>query len=177
VNTSTCNSCRNELPETEFAIKNKATGRRNTKCKPCQRAYAKQHYAANTEAYVTRSGVRNREVKDAYHGVLTPLVEGGTCVCCGVAYGTVVDGKHTRLVYVRKEGYSGAPLHDIIRETRGQAAFDEALKNSELKCDACAFTAYAENLKPMQFGAPGATLNRSHSGRAPYSLLPRASAA
>lgn len=170
--TITCNACHQPKPETEFAIKNKATGRRNTKCKPCQRAYAKQHYAANTETYVARAGVRNRQVKDAYHAVLSPLIEAGVCTSCGVPHGKPVDGKPTRLVYVRKEGYEGAPLHDIIREKRGQAVFEKALKNSELKCDACAFMGYAENLKPHQFGNPGATTNRSHSGRAPYSLLP-----
>jgi hypothetical protein len=165
------------LPETEFAIRSKATGRRHTKCKPCQRAYAKQHYSANAEAYGARTGARNRDVKAAYHAVLNPLIEDGICSCCGVPHGKQVEGKPTRLVFVRKEGYAGAPLHDIVRKARGQAAFEEALKHSELKCDRCAFKGYEDNIKPMQFGMPNATNLRSHSGRAPYSLLRRPSVA
>lgn len=169
--TITCNSCKHTLSETEFALKNKATGRRNTKCKACQRAYAKQHYAENTETYVARAGVRNRQVKDSYRATLAPLIESGVCVCCGVAAGKAVKGKPSRLVFVRKTGYTGTPLHDVIREKMSQAAFDEALRHSELKCDACAFTQYLPHIKPMQFGMPGATKSRSHRGRAPYSLL------
>jgi len=176
VTNRTCITCQLPKPEAEFAIKNRATGRRSTKCKPCQRAYAKQHYAANTETYVARSTARNHQVKDAYHAALAPLIEAGVCACCGLPHGTEVEGKPARLVHVRKEGYEGAPLHDIIREKRSQAAFDEALANSELRCDTCAFAGYAENLKPYQFGSAGATLNRSHVGRAPFSLLPRAAA-
>jgi hypothetical protein len=148
MNTIQCNECERHLPETDFAFKNKATGLRNTKCKSCQRAYAKAHYAANTEKYVERAGRRNRKVKDAYTAVLKPLLAAGRCTCCGVRAGEMVNGKPARLVFVRKKGYRGEPLHDIIREKRSQAAFDKALKHSELKCDACAFTPYAQNLAP-----------------------------
>jgi hypothetical protein len=143
-----CNQCERTLPETEFAFKNKTTGLRNTKCKSCQRAYAKAHYAANTDTYVKRAGARNRKVKDAYTAVLKPLLSTGCCACCGVRAGELVKGKPARLVFVRKKGYTGEPLHDIIREKRSRAAFDKALKHSELQCDACAFTHYAGNLRP-----------------------------
>jgi hypothetical protein len=110
-------------------------------------------------------------VKDAYQATLTPLIEAGVCVRCGVPHGKVVDGKPTRLVFVRNDGYTGTPLHDVIREKLSQAVFDEALTNSELRCDACAFTHYSEHIKPTQFGTPGATRLRGHRGGAQYSLL------
>ncbi|WP_157643809.1 hypothetical protein [Burkholderia ubonensis] len=144
--TITCNGCNQTMPETEFAFKNKAAGLRNTKCKACQRAYAKQHYAAHTQTYVARAGVRNRQVKAAYHATLAPLIAAGVCACCGAPSGKVVEGKPTRLVFVRKAGYTGSPLHDVIREKMPQAVFDEALRNSELKCDVCAYTPYLPNI-------------------------------
>ncbi|MBK3779989.1 hypothetical protein G3A43_06950 [Paraburkholderia aspalathi] len=168
-----CCACQHDLPETEFAIKNKATGLRRTKCKPCQRAYAKRHYAENLKEYVKRATVRNRQVKDAYRAILEPLLADGVCVCCGVKSGSLVDGKPSRLVFTRKHGFTGAPVHDVLREKLGQAVFDEALRNSELKCDACAFTPYVEHIKPTQFGTAGATVLRGHRGGAQFSILAR----
>lgn len=146
--TITCGSCKQDLQETEFAWKSKALGRRHSTCKSCKRVYTQKHYANSADDYRERNAERRRRVKTEREGFLRDIRERGTCVRCDVS------GAFTRLLHTRKAGFLGVPLHEVVRESRSKALFDEALKNSELKCEICAFTPYAVNLGPFQFGNP-----------------------
>lgn len=86
--TKTCRSCGRVLPLSQFAVKSKATGERQSKCHPCYKkyvvAYRKEWYAKNRQAKknkskqwreanedrVKKTGARyrhkNREKKRAY---------------------------------------------------------------------------------------------------------------
>lgn len=56
----TCTKCKEEKQLSEFAIKNKITGKRNSICKKCFNIYQREHYKNNKITYLEKND-RNRE--------------------------------------------------------------------------------------------------------------------
>lgn len=148
--TLSCSACARDLPESLFAWKKKAAGIRQSRCKECQREYARAHYRKNPEPYRERTGRRNISVKANYQAIVDERLNKGRCGCCG---------RTDQLRHVRRPGYLGPAIHDVIREKLGQAKFDEALRQSEVRCAFHAFAQYAGRLVPYQFGNAARGLN------------------
>lgn len=151
--TKECNTCHAVLPEEAFAWKSKAQGKRHPKCKECQRAYTRDHYAAHSDAYKERTGERNRAVRANHDAIVAAVRDAGACACCGT------PATQTRLVFVKSADYSGPSVHEAVTAKMSEKKLRLALTHSQLRCDACAFTRYADALKPFQFGNPGRNMN------------------
>jgi hypothetical protein len=50
-----CTGCHADLPPEAFGFKNKAKGRRDSRCRQCRSAYTKQHYRDNKDRYRANS--------------------------------------------------------------------------------------------------------------------------
>jgi len=143
--TKTCGTCTLTLPLTDFAMKNSASGLRQSRCKQCQREYTRAHYAANRDDYLERTSERNKRVKRDYReNVETHLAAQACCKC----------NTGLELYLFHKPGYKGLPVHELIRRSAGAAAFDEALANSDVFCRECLGEHFTPNLVPYQFGNP-----------------------
>ena len=89
-----CRTCRVIQPLSEFALKNKKTGKRSWKCKTCQRAYAKSHYAANRPNYLARSARRNGIERERIAAYISQYLNCHPCVDCGNQDLRILDFDH-----------------------------------------------------------------------------------
>lgn len=90
----TCGTCGVAQPLAEFALKNAATGLRSTKCRFCQRTYAKEHYARNRPKYLAKAKVRNDASRDRFAAFLVAYLLEHPCIDCGETDPTVLEFDH-----------------------------------------------------------------------------------
>lgn len=76
-----CGTCEETKAVEEFALKNAATGLRQTRCRSCQSVASKAHYAKNKRAY----SERNRRRKDEAAAILRAW-KSGPCQDCGRSF-------------------------------------------------------------------------------------------
>jgi len=95
--TRCCTRCNNQLPISEFHI----TIKRGKPylyphCKPCQRAYVKNHYENNRQAYVDKARKRGKEVISCTRKRLAAYLETHPCIDCGEKDLVVLHFDHVR---------------------------------------------------------------------------------
>ena len=90
----TCTRCRGTLDEADFNFKNRARGRLHSHCKTCSRALVRDHYARNTEYYVSKAVARNRTRRRALLDRIVAYLQSHPCVDCGEADPVVPDFDH-----------------------------------------------------------------------------------
>ena len=76
-----CCVCKENKPLEHFDFKNKSSGLRHARCKPCQRAYGRAHYRANQLHY----SERNKAARKKFNEEIRKLKE-RPCADCGVSY-------------------------------------------------------------------------------------------
>jgi hypothetical protein len=90
----TCPRCRHELPLEEFNFKNRATGRRQRYCRPCSRAFGRDHYIRNKRYYVAKAQARKAFYLPRLHERLLEYWRAHPCVDCGEADLAVLELDH-----------------------------------------------------------------------------------
>lgn len=78
----------------EFPIKNKKTGLRSVWCRPCRRAYGREHYYRDPEPYRARARERRRREIPRIRAAIDEYVRSHPCVDCGETDATVLDFDH-----------------------------------------------------------------------------------
>lgn len=82
-----CSKCRQEKDNSEFFMKNSATGRLHAQCKSCYRAQRKKthaaHYAKNRDAYLLRAKRRRDELRRTFRENMLALLKNRECALCG----------------------------------------------------------------------------------------------
>jgi hypothetical protein len=73
-----CCTCRLPKDDSEFATKDRKTGRKNGRCKLCQSEYGKEHYRLNKAEYVVRIADYKRSV-----GAALREAKSKPCLDCG----------------------------------------------------------------------------------------------
>jgi len=89
----TCTGCQRSLPVTEFGIKNKKTGRRNTRCRACVRATSREHYRKNREIYLERNR-RRKKSGSPKRSMRLEYLSTHPCVDCGETDPILLDFDH-----------------------------------------------------------------------------------
>lgn len=87
-----CGSCKENKPETDFAMKSKTTGRLQSSCRKCQQAYRKSHYEANHQKYRDKA-IR---LKEKYKVEFYTWLQTQQCVDCGNDDFRVLEFDHLR---------------------------------------------------------------------------------
>jgi CRISPR/Cas system-associated protein Cas10 (large subunit of type III CRISPR-Cas system) len=87
-----CNTCKTEKPETEFALKNKVTGKRSSKCKTCHAKYVKKHYKRNKAAYIKRALDDKENQRQKRNELIQSIRK--ECAHCGENHPAVLDFHH-----------------------------------------------------------------------------------
>ncbi|MGH2377470.1 MAG: hypothetical protein ACRDGT_03265 [Candidatus Limnocylindria bacterium] len=89
-----CSRC-GELKRTdEFPIKNKTTGLRRVWCRPCCRAYGKEHYGRNRPVYLARAKSRRQTELPRIKRIIDDYLRSHPCVDCGESARVVLDFDH-----------------------------------------------------------------------------------
>jgi hypothetical protein len=91
-----CSRCGSVRPAVEFAWRRRATGARDTYCRPCRAEYKREHYAANRERYVAQAQRRKRELALERTRYLIEFFKAHPCVECGEADPIVLEFDHLR---------------------------------------------------------------------------------
>ena len=91
---TTCRACGESKLDAEFALRNKATGKRHTLCRACKKDYNTTWYQANRDAHlvaVARARVTLRERNRAW---LVALKGHLRCIKCGEDHPACLDFHH-----------------------------------------------------------------------------------
>ncbi len=126
----TCSICHRSQPSSEFALKNAGTGLRSTKCRACQRAYARQHYQKNRPVYLEKARRRRSAQRDRFAASLRLYFRTHPCVDCGEADPTVLDFDH------RERGTKMATANELIRAADWDGLLAEIAK-CDVRCANC----------------------------------------
>lgn len=126
----TCSVCGRSQPASEFALKNAATGLRATKCRACQRAYARQHYQENRPAYLEKARRRRSAQRDRFAASLRLYFGTHPCIDCGEADPTVLDFDH------RDRETKVATVNKLIRSEDWNGLLAEIAK-CDVRCANC----------------------------------------
>ena len=122
--TKQCSTCKRSLPLSEFAIKNRRTGLRSSKCRACQRAYAKEHYRKNRDKYLAKASRRNAAERERFAAMVLGYLSEHPCVDCGATDLRILEFDH------RDGGEKTAAVNAFLR------AFDwDGLIAEIAKCD------------------------------------------
>ena len=89
-----CPRFRRELPLAEFNLKNRSSGRLQVYCRPCSRAYVRDHYQRNRSYYIEKAKAQKaRDRPRLLRFVLEYLLE-HPCVSCGETDPAVLEFDH-----------------------------------------------------------------------------------
>ena len=83
-------------PVEEFSWRQKATGQRDTFCRPCRSAHGKEHYLANRERYIDQARRQKRALAQERTRCLLEFFSTHPCVDCGESDPSVLEFDHLR---------------------------------------------------------------------------------
>lgn len=89
-----CSSCSTEKKVTEFGLKNKEKKIYQSKCKACQREYAKLHYGNNISYYKEKALRHNKINTETNKQKIIEYLECHPCVDCGETDLDVLEFDH-----------------------------------------------------------------------------------
>ena len=127
----TCTVCGQHKEAEAFAFKNKASGRRHQKCKPCMAAYGREHYARNREAYIVRNVAKMRERRRALKQRVWHILVQQACVDCGERDPLVLDFDHVDAAKKRADIYS------LVRSGYAWQTVAEEIAKCAVRCANC----------------------------------------
>ena len=74
-----CTKCKVDKNDAEFALKYKATGKKLSNCRACQKIYARSHYLRNKDEVIKKVAKHKFKVREKFVEYLT----GKSCITCG----------------------------------------------------------------------------------------------
>src|SRR6266542_3458211 len=128
--TKKCTTCGVTKSIAEFALKDKASGRRSAKCRACQNEYSRDHYVRKREDHLRRARVRRKRDREicrhqAYEYLLTH-----PCVDCGETDPVVLDFDH------RDRGLKRSTISRMLRECSWAVVAAE-IARCDVRCANC----------------------------------------
>jgi hypothetical protein len=131
VSTKRCSRCQEEKPTAEFHSRQTKRGRSlYAQCKACHRRYARQHYADNKTAYLTRVRARNVETKRVARESLADYLRANPCIDCREADLVVLQFDHCR-------GEKVAHISDMVRRGWSLLAIKKEIEKCDVVCANC----------------------------------------
>lgn len=89
-----CCMCKIEKPETEFAFRSLATGKRQDHCRQCHAAYRRQHYLDNRAIYIAREVARIKGYRETNRVLILAYLRTHPCVDCGESDPVLLEFDH-----------------------------------------------------------------------------------
>jgi len=123
-----CGRCGVEKPVDEFAWRRRERGQRHNYCRPCHKAYRREHYLANRERYIRMANERSRQVREERTRFLLAYFTEHPCTDCGESDPVVLDFDHV--------GPKRFNIAKGIGDRSWQSVLDE-IANCEVVCANC----------------------------------------
>jgi hypothetical protein len=125
-----CSRCGAIKPVEEFPIKVRASGLRRVWCRPCCRAYGREHYQRNRPAYLEKADRRRRVERPLVRERVFGYLRTHPCVDCGEAEIVLLDFDH------RDPTLKRVTVSRLIRSASWEAAEREIAK-CDVRCANC----------------------------------------
>jgi hypothetical protein len=92
--TRVCSRCHAEKSLEAFPIKDRLRRTRRSYCRPCCRAYGKEHYRRNPTYYKAKAAEARRRTRSLNQAVVEEFLKTNPCVDCGESDPVVLDFDH-----------------------------------------------------------------------------------
>lgn len=122
-----CCACELTHPIEQFAIKNKQTGARQSRCRACQKIASRAHYEANRAAVKEKTAVRNKERSESLRVYVEGCLANSQCAC----------GATHDLTYQVNPGYDGPRVSVAVHGGLAMETLLAAMANSTVMCKTC----------------------------------------
>lgn len=110
-----------------FAIKNKVTGARQSRCRECQKIASRAHYEANREEVIKNSAIRKSKQVIALKAEIAAQLAKASCPC----------GATEELTYHINPGYTGPRVSAALYAGLSRETVLDSVANSTVLCKAC----------------------------------------
>ncbi|GBG14379.1 ABC transporter ATP-binding protein [Novimethylophilus kurashikiensis] len=134
-----CCHCHVEKPVTDFNLKNKVTGKRQSRCKPCQAIVSREHYLANKEKIIERSAINAAARRVSLEKIVKEGLAAAKCEKCGTA---------NQLTYHLNRDFDGPCVSAILHNGMARESLMEAIEHSSILCKSCQGATFHKGLEP-----------------------------
>jgi hypothetical protein len=125
-----CQKCARVLPLSQFSIRSKTTKRPCSYCKECQRAYNREHYAANKTRHNRRRYVNQLRYKEQNRERMSQYLADKKCADCGETDPIVLDFDHVR-------GQKDWNIGDLMKSGFSWRRIEVEIEKCETRCSNC----------------------------------------
>lgn len=126
----TCTGCAALKPVTEFACKDRKTGRRTSRCRSCVAAYSRHHYSKRREDYVRRAKKRHKGDRAALRARVLAHLICHPCVDCGETDPLVLEFDH-------RDGAAKVQTVAVLLRRKGWRAIEREMEKCDVRCANC----------------------------------------
>ena len=124
-----CPGCNESKPITEFNFKDKATGKRQVRCRACTQLQLRRHYNAHREYYIQKARKRTARITAEQSAWILAYLRTHPCVDCGEADTRCLDFDHVR-------GKKIMHVSRMIGDYRWEKIVEE-IQKCEVRCSNC----------------------------------------
>ena len=112
-----CYRCGEHKPADEFAWRRRHIGQRDSFCRPCRKAYGREHYLANRQRYIDQARKQKAQLQLERTRFLLDYFVTHPCTDCGEADPIVLEFDHLRdKEFNISSGLSGFKWQTILDE-------------------------------------------------------------
>ena len=124
-----CTGCDQDKPLDRFFFKNGRSGRRHSRCKPCQQAYWREYYHGSPDLK-KRQLARNRWYRRRNRAFIDEYLRHHRCVDCGISNPLLLEFDHV-------SGEKRAPISTLIRHAVPVEILLAEIAKCEVRCANC----------------------------------------
>jgi hypothetical protein len=130
MDTKKCNKCERLLPETDFAFRSRALGKRLGICKLCTNASGREHYERYKQYYKDKARRRDASYRKEIRSKIFEYLSAHACVDCGEGDPVVLEFDHVR-------GKKTTTISAMITRKSSWTTFLKEIRKCEIRCANC----------------------------------------
>lgn len=113
-----CTKCKLEKPESEFNLKSKEKGTRQSACRICTRRQVRKHYSENKSYYLSKTKERNARTRLEIRKFIWRYLESHPCIDCGQNDPIVLefDHQHSKKINVSHTTKNNYSIEKLMKE-------------------------------------------------------------
>lgn len=151
--TKWCSRCAGFKPLVDFAFHDRATGRRQHRCRTCQAALRREHYLRNREHYISWAVRQGRQRRDQQVALVHEYLRSHPCIDCGEQDIQLLEFDHI-------DGATKMMPISILLGRRNTATLQAEIAKCDVRCVNCHRRRTAEAFKwSKRFGEDTVSYN------------------
>lgn len=126
-----CKGCNQDKDLECFSWRNKSKGKRASRCKECHKEYVREHYLNNTESYVDRAKISNKEYVNRNRLLLIAYLTDKCCLDCGEKDMVVFEFDH------KDPKRKKLNVSRMVSNSNSWETIKEEIDKCEIRCSNC----------------------------------------